>query len=181
MTTFLRGQRILVDVGGEPEGLREFVAAVSPRLLRSAFAMTGELASAEDLVQGALVKVWRNWDKLQRADQPESYAQRIVLNEFLGDRRRRWSDEKPSSALPDAAVFDPVLVSVEDRLEMQRALQALTRGQRAVLVLRYLDDLSEGQTAELLGITVGTVKSQTARALSNMRAVLTQETRQEIQ
>jgi RNA polymerase sigma-70 factor (sigma-E family) len=142
--------------------------------------MTGDLASAEDLVQSAMVKVWRHWGRVLRADQPESYAHRIVLNEFLGSRRRRWIGEIASGELPDLAAADPALLAMEDRLHLQRALSALPRGQRAVLVLRYLDDLSEAQTAELLGVTVGTVKSQTARALSGLRLFLTNEIRQEI-
>jgi RNA polymerase sigma-70 factor (sigma-E family) len=159
-------------VGTEPEGLRDFVAAVSPGLLRTAFLLTGDLASAEDVVQAALVKTWRHWSKVQAAGQPESYVRRILLNEFLGTRRRRWSGEAATGDVGDSAVEDAGFATVDDRSQLRAALDDLPRGQRAVVVLRYFDDLTEQQTAEVLGTSVGTVKSQCARALRRMRVTL---------
>lgn len=165
-------------VGREPDGLRDFVAQVSPRLLRSAYLLTGELSSAEDLVQGALLRAWRHWGRIQVADQPEAYVRRILVNEFLGNRRRRWAGELPGE-VPEHAELDPGYVGVENREQLRAALDDLPRGQRTVVVLRYFDDLTEQQTADALGLTVGTVKSQCARALARMRVTLyiTQEAR----
>lgn len=157
---------------GEPDGLRDFVTAVSPGLLRTAYLLTGDLASAEDVVQAALVKAWRNWSKVSTAGQPERYVRRIMLNEFLGARRRRWSGEAPTAIVDDQAVDEPGFGKVEHRAQLRAALDALPRGQRAVVVLRYFDDLTEQQTADVLGTGVGTVKSQCARALVRMRVSL---------
>jgi len=141
--------------------------------------MTGDLSTAEDVVQSALVQVWRHWKRVERAGSPESYAHRIVLNEFLGRKRRRWAGEVPTEYLPETAAQDARLIGVEDREQLRRALDALPAGQRAVVVLRYLDDLSEAHTADLLGVTVGTVKSQTSKALATIRERLAAPARQE--
>ncbi len=158
-------------MASEPDGLREFVTDVSPALLRSAYLLTGDLASAEDLVQGALVKTWRHWAKVQAAGQPEAYVRRILVNEYLGSKRRRWSGEM-TVQVPEHEAVDPGFAGVEDREQLRRALEDLPKGQRAVVVLRYFDDLTEQQTADVLGTAVGTVKSQCARALARMRVTL---------
>ena len=163
----------------EPEGLRDFVAGVSPRLLRTAFLLTGDLASAEDVVQAALVKAWRNWPKVAAAGQPEHYVRRIMLNEFLGNQRRHWTRESPTELVPDTAINEPGFTKVENQAQLRAALDALPRGQRAVVVLRYFDDLTEQQTANALGTGVGTVKSQCARALARMRTSLERDLAEE--
>ena len=101
-------------MASEPDGLREFVTDVSPALLRSAYLLTGDLASAEDLVQGALVKTWRHWAKVQAAGQPEAYVRRILVNEYLGSKRRRWSGEM-TVQVPEHEAVDPGFAGVEDR------------------------------------------------------------------
>ena len=148
----------------EPEGFVEYVAAGRAALLRTAYLLTGQHDDAEDLVQVALVKAVPRWRRI--SDDPEPYVRRILLNENISRwRGRRWR-EHPADVLPESAVADPDL----DRREvMRRALLQLAPRQRAVVVLRYYDDLTERQTAELLGIRVGTVKSQSRDALTRLR------------
>lgn len=156
----------------EPDGLREFIAARSPSLMRSAVLLTGHRASAEDLLQAALIKTWRNWRRIVAVDRPELLVRRIMLHEFLGARRRRWTGEHATVDVPDQPVEDPALCAADDRAVLSKALQQLPRGQRAVVICRYYDDLSEAQTAELLGISRGTVKSQSAKGLDRLRTLL---------
>ncbi len=148
-------------------GFEEFVAARSPALLRTAWLLTGDDGLAEDLVQTALAKAWPRWDSV-RHDDPEGYVRAIVANTYATWWRRKWRGEIPSDALPDSASPDEYAVA-DVRDPVRRALAALTRGQRTVVVLRHFDDLTEAQTAAALGISVGTVKSQHARAMAALR------------
>lgn len=150
----------------------EFIVGASRSLLRTAYLLSGDHAEAEDVVQTALVKVWRNWSKVKAAHRPEEYARRVVVNEFLGSRRRHWWRESPMNQMVEHAAVPSDFRAVEDRADLRGALAALSPGQRAVLVLRYFDDLTERQTADALGISVGTVKSQCARALERLRTSL---------
>jgi RNA polymerase sigma-70 factor (sigma-E family) len=144
----------------------EFVAARSPALLRTARLLTGDWASAEDLVQDSLAKCWSRWSRIE--GNPEPYVQKVMLHTYLAWSRRLWTRERPSDDLPDVVVDDPAGQVVEVA-EIHAALARLPRRQRAVVVLRYFDDLSEGDTARILGISVGTVKSQASKALSALR------------
>jgi RNA polymerase sigma-70 factor (sigma-E family) len=153
-----------------------FVTSSSDRLLRTAYLLTGDRGHAEDVVQTALLRTARRWRTARQA--PEAYARTVVVN-LAKDRWRRLSrrpDETPIGAHePDvrSSTHDGLL----DRDALLRAASGLPAGQRAVLVLRYFDDLSVEDTAAALGCTTGTVKSQTSRALANLRAALTpQET-----
>jgi RNA polymerase sigma-70 factor (sigma-E family) len=153
----------------EPDGFRDFVAARSSALVRSAWLLTGDEATAQDLVQTALAKTWARWPRVIRQDAPESYVRRVVVSTYLSWNRRRWRGELPSAELPEQTESRDVFAEADLRRSVHVALQALTRRQRAVVVLRFFDDLSTAQTAELLGCSVGTVKSQTYKALARLR------------
>lgn len=151
----------------EPDGIGEFVASRSPRLLRSAWLLTGNWHSAEDLVQSALAKAWPRWSTI---GDPEAYVRRTMLTTYLSWRRRRAWGEVPVAEFHDGAGGGVDGPPPELRLEVLRALAGLSHQQRAVVVLRYFDDLTESQTAELLGCSLGTVKSHASRALAHLRS-----------
>lgn len=154
----------------EPDGFREFVAARSRALLQAAFLLTGDEGQAQDLVQTALVKVWPHWTRVSRAEAaPEAYVRKVVLTTFLSWRRRRWRGELPMESPLMAGSVDDFAGAVDQRHLLVRALLELPPRQRAVLMLRYFEDLTEVQTAEVMGCSVGTVKSQTFRALARLR------------
>ncbi len=146
-----------------------FVLSSSSRLLRTAYLLCGDRGHAEDLVQTALMRTARQWRRAQ--DHPEAYARRVVVN--LAKDRWRELSHRPVEGPLEIDLPAPNVGSVEDRDAILRAAHQLSLGQRAVLVLRYFDDLSIEETAAVLGCTAGTVKSQTARALDNLRAALT--------
>ena len=150
----------------------DFVCARSSSLLRTALLLTGQnRADAEDLLQVALERAYRHWPKLCREDEPERYVRRILAN-ASADRWRRLA-RRPEQRMP-AACREPAVpdgtAEIVDRQYLLWALAALPPRQRAVLVLRYFDDMSEGETAQILGCSLGTVKSQAARALARLRA-----------
>jgi RNA polymerase sigma-70 factor (sigma-E family) len=149
----------------------DFVRARSSSLLRTALLLAGQnRAEAEDLLQFALERAFRHWPRICASDEPERYVRRILVN-ASADRWRniaRRSEQPMPAEIPDTAVPDRT-AEIAERDYLLRALAALPPGQRAVLVLRYFDDLSEGETAEMLGCSVGTVKSQAARALDRLR------------
>lgn len=149
-----------------PVGFEEYVAARQAALLRTAYLLTGHRQDAEDLVQVALVKVVPRWSRLE--GDPDAYVRRVMVRENVSRwRRRRWR-EIPSDDLPEV----PTGGEHSDRVDLQRALGALARGQRAVVVLRYPEDLSVAETASALGVGEGTVKSQSRDALARLRALL---------
>ncbi|NYI43770.1 RNA polymerase sigma-70 factor (sigma-E family) [Nocardioides aromaticivorans] len=153
--------------GAVPEdGFDGFVAARGDALWRSAWLLTGDHQLAEDLVQTALAKSWRAWSRVG-ADGFEAYVRRVMYTTYVSWWRRKWRGERPTEHLPErpAAVEDR-----DGRNDLVAALGALPRGQRAVVVLRYFEDLTEQQTAAALGIGVGTVKSQCSRALAALRS-----------
>ena len=150
------------------EEFREFVAARSPALLRTAYLLTGDWATAEDLLQTALTKIFLAWKRLGEIEAVEPYARRVLVNTSISWWRRRWHGERPTEVLPERAAPDRVDEQLE-RDALWRHVKSLPARQRAVLVLRFYEDLSEAQTAALLGISTGTVKSQTSRALNTLR------------
>lgn len=164
-------------VVGEPDGFREFVETRSAALLRTGWLLTGSWHSAEDLVQTALAKAWPRWHAIQRRDAPEVYVRRVMLTTFLAWRNRRSWGEVPVAEVREVAAPG---VAAELRLDLQRSLAGLSRQQRAVLVLRYFDDLTEAQTAAVLGCAVGTVKAHAHRALAHLRADLGDTLREEM-
>ncbi|MFF4773211.1 SigE family RNA polymerase sigma factor [Microtetraspora fusca] len=148
----------------------EFLAARSTALLRTAVLVCGaSLHDAEDLVQSALEKVYRHWPRIRR-DNPEAYARRVVVNAAISRaRRRRVIQEITFASPPDTPVESPDLGLRELLLA---ELGRLPARMRAVLVLRYWEDMSEAETAASLGCSIGTVKSQAARGLARIRARL---------
>jgi RNA polymerase sigma-70 factor (sigma-E family) len=148
--------------------IEDYVTGNGTRLLRTAFLLTGDRHAAEDLVQTALLKVWPKWDRVVRTGTPDGYVRRTLLTTYLSWRRRPAFFERPaelSDAAADSADHDL-------RLALLDALATLPRRQRATIVLRYLDDLSAADTAAVLGCSVGTVKSQSAKAIRSLRARL---------
>lgn len=155
-----------------PEGFDDFVATRSPRLLRTAYLLTRDWALAEDLLQTALARTWEAWRRVN--GDPEPYVRRVIVNTYASLWRRRWRGEMPTAELPEGAgphaamPADPH-TGLEERDRLWRALGRLPRRQRAVLVLRYFEDLTEAETAEIMRCSVGTVKSQASRALAKLR------------
>jgi RNA polymerase sigma-70 factor (sigma-E family) len=146
------------------EDFEDFVAARQQALLRTAFLLTGHRQDAEDLVQAALIKAVPHWERI--SGDPEAYVRRILVRENVSRwRARRWR-EVSVEAPTDVGRDDE---DVAGRVALQEALRRLAPRQRAVIVLRYFEDCSESQTAELLGVSVGTVKSQTRDALVRLR------------
>ena len=172
MSEALRVSELGEAAGREPVAgvnFEEFVAARSSALWRSAWLLTGDSPKAEDLVQTALLKAWRHWPRIARDGAVEAYVRRALVTTYTDWWRRKWRAEVPSDVLPepaDATDTDQLAL----RYDVLAALAQLSRGQRAVVVLRYFDDLTEQQTADALGCSVGTVKSQTARALKALRS-----------
>lgn len=153
------------------DGFREFVQEHWGQLTRSAYLLTGDRSYAEDLVQSALEKTHRKWRKVSAMDAPVAYVRRAMVNTAISWRRRRSFGEVP--ALPvDAARADDPYGQVEQRQQLLAALRTLPPKMRAVLVLRYFEDLTEQDVADALGCSVGTVKSQTSRGLQRLRASL---------
>lgn len=145
------------------------------RLLGRAYALCRDWGEAEDLVQLALLSLYRRWDRLSDQDNLFGYASRTLVNlHTSAHRRRRWTGEVLVAALPEKPTADPgVAPRVEERMTLVSALERLPAGQQKVVVLRYWSDLSVDQTAEALGCSPGNVTSQTSRALGALRALLT--------
>jgi RNA polymerase sigma-70 factor (sigma-E family) len=155
----------------------QFVAASSRRLLRSAYLITGDLPEAEDLLQTALERAYRRWPAIRRKDVPEAYVRRILVTTAIDGWRRRRVSSSPLDEALLPGLPDPVLEGLPGRAALLGCVRELPAGQRAVLVLRYYDDLTETETARVLGCTVGTVKSQHARAMARLRELVTDRTR----
>jgi RNA polymerase sigma-70 factor (sigma-E family) len=157
----------------EPAGFREYVAARYGALVRIAWFLTGDFGAAEDLVQAALMKTWPRWSAIAR-DDPDAYVRKVMLNTRSTWWRRSWRFEEPHAAVPDLPAPDELL-AFERRQELVRLLAKLSSRQRAVVVLRYYEDLSEAQTADVLGCSVGAVKRHAARALAALRLSVARE------
>ena len=145
---------------------RAFVVARSPALLRTAYLLTHDQGLAEDLLQTALTKTWFAWDRLN--DDPYRYVRRVLVTTSVSWWRRKWSGELPTEELPET----PQSSGLDERASGQDlwiAIGRLPARQRAVVVLRYYEDLSEAETADLLGCSTGTVKSQCSKALAKLR------------
>ncbi|WP_212833595.1 SigE family RNA polymerase sigma factor [Catellatospora sp. TT07R-123] len=146
---------------------RAFVARATPELFRVAFALTGAQHAAEDLLQTALERLVTRW---HRVEDPDGYVRRVMYHEYVSWwRRRRWR-EVPVAVLPDLDITDDPAQLVVLRRALAGALRTLAPRQRAVLVLRYLEDRSEAEVAALLGCSVKTVSSQASRAMAQLRA-----------
>jgi RNA polymerase sigma-70 factor (sigma-E family) len=149
----------------------EFVGARSTALFRTAYLMVGDHQLAQDLLQEALVKTLLAWPRLRDHHSVEAYTRRIVVTTSISWRRRRSFHERPTDTLPEPVGADPIdAIVVHDAV--LTALLALPPRQRAAIVLRYYQDLTEAQTAEAMGCAVGTVKSQVAAGLTKLRGLL---------
>ncbi len=156
---------------GDPDLAREFsefVSARSAALLRTAYLLVGDWGHAEDLLQTTLTKTFLAWHRISDPAAVEAYARKILVNTATSWWRRRWHGERPSGRLPETVTGDEAARHAE-RDELWELVRALPVRQRAVLVLRFYCDQTETETARLLGISVGTVKSQSARALDRLR------------
>jgi RNA polymerase sigma-70 factor (sigma-E family) len=143
-----------------------FVVARSGALLRTAYLLTRDHALAEDLLQTALTRAWFAWSRI--TGDPEPYVRRILVNTYASWWRRKWNGEQATGELPEEPRGD-FAAGADVSHDLWQALGRLTRRQRAVVVLRYFDDLTEVETARALGVSVGTVKSQTSRAMAALR------------
>ncbi|GAA5195393.1 SigE family RNA polymerase sigma factor [Rugosimonospora acidiphila] len=151
----------------------EFVMARTPALLRFAYLLTGDSHLAEDLIQEALVRVHRRWSSIEYQGGPEPYVRKAILNQYLSWRRRRSSAELVLAELPERR--DPALGAeqIVERDEMWSLLATLPRAQRAVVVLRYYEDLADQDIALLLDCSPATVRVHAFKALKRLRAALT--------
>jgi RNA polymerase sigma-70 factor (sigma-E family) len=156
----------------ESPDFADFVRRRSSAMLRSAWLLTGgDWALAEDLVQTALGEVWKRWDRISGMEAPDAYAHKVMVNTFLRWRGRRWTGEIASGRIPETGAVTGGFGQVDMRESLRRALRELTAKQRAVITLRYFEDRSEAETAAIMGCSVGTVKSQSAKALARLRHV----------
>ena len=156
-----------MDAGAE--GFAQFVEARQRALQRTAWLLTGDWAVAQDLVQTALVRSWPRWERIRRRDDPEVYVRRAMVNSWTSWRRRRWWGERATETVPDSPAMGDLAAEAALRITVQGALRSLTARQRAVLVLRVFDDLSEAQVAQVLDCAPGTVKATLAHAVARLR------------
>ena len=160
----------------DDDEFRAFVAARSAALLWFAHVLTGDPQLAEDVVQTALAKTALAWPRVKRKDNPEGYVRRAIVNTHLNRMRRRPWLERPVEAVPETAdrgaTFDG---DVDEREAMWQALAQLPPRQRAVVVLRYYEDLSEAEIADVLHCSRGTVKSQASKGLHHLRTIVESE------
>ena len=151
------------------EDFRTYVVGRSPALLRTAYLLTGSRADAEDLLQTALAKTYLSWDRIRDREAVDGYVRRIMVNTQTSWWRRRKVDEDPTDELPEPGGGRDAHADLDLHDALWTALSALPKRQRAMVVLRYYEDLSEAETAHVMGVSVGTVKSTTSRALTKLR------------
>jgi RNA polymerase sigma-70 factor (sigma-E family) len=149
-----------------------FVLARSRGLLHTAFLLTGDSGTAEDLLQAALAKAYVAWSRVEQVGDPEAYVKRIMTNTYVTWWRRRWRFEIPQERLPEPAASGDHADVFAEHDAVWTLVQSLPRRQRAVLVLRYWEDLSEAETATILACSRGTVKSQSAKAIAKLRQAI---------
>ncbi|GAB3437366.1 SigE family RNA polymerase sigma factor [Flindersiella endophytica] len=167
------GNRTHVSVDEE---FSAYVAAHRAALTRTAYLLTGDHHAAEDLVQVALVKVYAAWRRIRKKQAIGSYVRRVLINEHVSLWRRAWRQlERSTDQLPDTNVWPPHADTSDLEEQLWGVVQALPPRQRAVIVLRYYEDLSVAEVAELLGWPVGTVQSTNARGLAKLRKLLGEE------
>jgi RNA polymerase sigma-70 factor (sigma-E family) len=157
------------------EEFQSFVIGRWPRLMRTAFLLTGEQHAAEDLVQATLEQVYVAWRRVGAADDPEAYVRRVMINAHARKHRRKLKeflapkdDSGLTHELPDSG---DRIAQADDRSALLKALSQLPARQREAVVLRYWEDLSESQAAEAMGCSVGTVKSNAAKGIAKLRAI----------
>ncbi|GAB3880775.1 SigE family RNA polymerase sigma factor [Microbispora bryophytorum] len=156
----------------------DFVSARSDSLIRLAYVLTNDQYAAEDLLQTALTKTAGRWNKIR--DNPEAYVRKVMYHEQVSRwRSPRWGREKVVESPPERMTGDRT-AQVDDHLTLQQALRALPPRKRAVLVLRYYEDLPESEVAKIMGCSVGTVRSQTHHAIARLRELVREPVMQEV-
>jgi RNA polymerase sigma-70 factor (sigma-E family) len=169
----ISGDEEVIGLARDVEDYREYVAGRLDPLRRTAYLLCGDWHTADDLVSAALVKLLRHWPRVSTMDNPDAYVRRVLLRTWLDERRKPWRREYATDLVPDpVAGGRSDMDGVTDRLTILALLAELPPRRRAVLVLRYFCDLSVEETAEELGCSIGTVKSQTARAIDALRTRL---------
>lgn len=158
----------MTDPPNSEAEFREFAIGRWPALVRFAYGLTGDAGHAEDLAQITLAKAYASWARVRRADDPDAYVRRILINAHHTRFRKRRVRETSGPRLPEP-VTDDATAALDQRSDLMAALLELPPKQRAVVMLRYWDGLTETQTAAVLGCSVGTVKSQASRALAKLR------------
>ena len=153
------------------ESFRAYVAARLASLSRVAYLLTGDWHLAEDLVQVTLVRVARHWERIAAAGDPDAYVRRTMHSQHVSMWRRRWRDTELQAQPPDRTVVPDAAAASIPALVVRQALGRLAAKQRAVLVLRYFEDLTEAATADVLGCSVSTVKSQVRDALARLQVL----------
>jgi len=148
---------------------QEFVRARWSHLVRTAYLLTGDVHHAEDLTQTALAKAYRSWRRVSGSDSPEAYVRRMLVTCNSDRFRKRRVRESLTDAPPERAGRDESVARVDERGVLLGALAQLPPRQRAVVVMRYWEDLSEAEVAEVLGCSPGTVKSQASKGLAKLR------------
>ena len=149
-------------------GFRDYVMSRSPSLLRAAYLLTGNRTDAEDLVQAALAKTYQAWDRIEDRAALDGYVRRAMINTHISWWRRRKFEEYPTDELPDQPVADHAGRSdLQDSL--RSAVERLPQRMRAAVVLRYYEDMTEAEVADVLGVSLGTVKSTVSRAVAKLR------------
>ena len=156
------------------EQFTAFVVERGAALLRTACLMTGDRQHGEDLVQTALAKAYGSWSKVRAADEPVAYVRRIMINSHLSLLRRLMSSEQVIEVVPDRGTGDAQAAHA-DSDEMRRALLQLSPRVRTAVVLRYFEDLSEAETARVMGCSASTVNNHVSKGLAALRALLTPE------
>ncbi|GAA1681305.1 SigE family RNA polymerase sigma factor [Kribbella sp. NPDC056951] len=151
----------------------EFVETANPSLRRTAYLISGDRDKADDIVQDALYRLYLHWPKIHRVGNPFAYARRMVVNAAYDGGRRPWRREVTIADVPDRPASEDFTAGHARRDEVLDALRTLAPRQRACVVLRYYEDLSVEQTAEVLGCSEGTVKSQASRGLDTLRQAMT--------
>ncbi len=156
--------------GPDTAEYEQFVRARTPALLRSAYLLTGDQQLAEDLVQEALARTHLAWHRLQDTGNAEAYVRKVMYHQQVSLWRRHRVAELLPGRLPDPAAPVDTAGAAATRVALERALRTLSPRQRAVIVLRYFEDRTEVETAELLGLAVGTVKTLALRGLTKLRS-----------
>lgn len=154
--------------GIDDPAFRDYVRERSRALLRTAYLLTGNRADAEDLVQSALAKTYLAWDRIEDRGALDGYVRRAMVNTHISWWRRRRVEEYPTDEVPDQAVADHA-VSSDIQEALRRAVDRLPQRMRAAVMLRFYEDMTEAEIAEVLGVSLGTVKSTVSRAVAKLR------------
>jgi RNA polymerase sigma-70 factor (sigma-E family) len=159
-------------MSGWSEEFRAFARDRASPLHKSAYLLCGDWHLAHDHVQEALARAYQHWPRVRRADNPDAYVRRILINEVRDRHRRRREKDLPVASFSAEPATPDAAEDIARRDRLRRALLALPMQQRATIVLRYFEGLTQRETAQALGCSEGTVKSQSSRALSTLRTFL---------